>query len=121
MLLVMVAGTGTVEEGSQVELQAHVGQRSQHFLLSCSTHLAAWFPWQLFQKTKRQKSQAQARGSFQPLGLHVHFCSPTLFQVVPRVCQGLFSDTEVHARCYQHLLSDVPAELVLCPALKVGS
>lgn len=55
VLLVMVTGTGTVEEGSQIDFQARVGQCSYHLILSCSAYLASQFPWQQFQKIKKQQ------------------------------------------------------------------
>lgn len=43
VMLLVVAGDGTMEEGSQVDFQACFGQCSHH-LLSYSAHLASRFP-----------------------------------------------------------------------------
>lgn len=57
-----VAADGTMEEGPQMDFQARVGQCS-HLLLSYSAHLASRFPWQSFQKIKKQKEARHSSSS----------------------------------------------------------
>lgn len=79
VLLLVFAADGTMEEGPQMDFQARVSQCS-HLLLSYSAHLASRFPWQPFQKIKKQKEARHSSSSpWDYRSTCVLLCYPRLF------------------------------------------